>query len=328
MESKLYSIEETIQFIEKGKLLVLAGDERALSQLPKGNWIGGTIPYFMDIDKGVFSQDMVFVNELYSYENNIKLSVYDENNIGNIVNDSYENGFTLLILPVFQKVHEKYAIIAEDLEGLYNNPIMGWIAGMDLNSSDAPHIFDGLRGNKHADKAIAFHIKLPEDKFAQIEILNIFEQSNNSEDEITFIEDAFEAGNCLINGKETILSEYILEKEIDTELPLIADYSGANVNVSIKEVNHEKGIVYFYAPVFKSKTYTFPKPIENYVSEFEQNTSDLPQNNQFSCNCILNYLYGELENKKINNVKGPITFGEIAYLLVNQTLVVLTIEDN
>ena len=41
----------------------------------------------------------------------------------------------------------------------------------------------------------------------------------------------------------------------------------------------------------------------------------------FSFNCILNYLYGNLNGKKIPPYTGPVTFGEIAYQLVNQTLV-------
>jgi hypothetical protein len=47
----------------------------------------------------------------------------------------------------------------------------------------------------------------------------------------------------------------------------------------------------------------------------------------FSCNCILNFLYGGFEGKRINNFNGPITFGEIAYQLINQTLVYVLIED-
>lgn len=45
----------------------------------------------------------------------------------------------------------------------------------------------------------------------------------------------------------------------------------------------------------------------------------------FACNCILNYLYSELEGKKVPTMLGPMTFGEIAYQLLNQTLVYLTI---
>ena len=42
-----------------------------------------------------------------------------------------------------------------------------------------------------------------------------------------------------------------------------------------------------------------------------------------SCNCILNFVYGGLEGKKTPGFTGPVTFGEIAYILLNQTLVTL-----
>lgn len=38
-------------------------------------------------------------------------------------------------------------------------------------------------------------------------------------------------------------------------------------------------------------------------------------------------MYGELEGKKLEAFAGPVTFGEIAYQLVNQTLVYVTVED-
>ncbi len=47
----------------------------------------------------------------------------------------------------------------------------------------------------------------------------------------------------------------------------------------------------------------------------------------FSCNCLKNYLHGGLVGKTTGGIKGPITFGEIAYQLLNQTLVYLTIQN-
>ena len=40
-----------------------------------------------------------------------------------------------------------------------------------------------------------------------------------------------------------------------------------------------------------------------------------------SFNCILNYQYGKLEGRKTPPYTGPVTFGEVAYQLLNQTLV-------
>ncbi len=38
---------------------------------------------------------------------------------------------------------------------------------------------------------------------------------------------------------------------------------------------------------------------------------------------MLNYVYGKLEGRHTGKLTGPITFGEIAYQLLNQTLVYL-----
>ena len=34
------------------KLFAVAGDERLLARLPRGNWLGGTIPYLMSDEGG------------------------------------------------------------------------------------------------------------------------------------------------------------------------------------------------------------------------------------------------------------------------------------
>ena len=325
MDSKLYTIKETIQLIESGKLLSLAGDEEILLKLPKGNWIAGTTPYFMDTEKGVFSKTHIYVNELSTFGNEYSIKVYDENNIHEIAKNSFENGYTLMILPPFQEIHKKYALEADNIEGLYNNPIIGWVAGNDLSENVQPKTFDGTNLDIYSDKAVAIHIKLPENKFAEIQIVNIFERDENN-DEIQFLDDGFECEYCIINGKKENLSRYIQQNNIDIKSPLVADYSGAMINISIKTV--ENGKVSFYAPFFKDKIYKFAKKINNYVGEFEKNIPKLEVQSEFSCNCILNYLYGDLENKKIQYTTGPITFGEIAYKLLNQTLIHLIISDN
>ena len=325
MNNKLYTVDEVTDFINQGKLMSLSGDEKVLKKLPQGNWVAGTIPYFMDEDAGKFDQNKIFVNFFDENMVDFNIKTYDEDTIDQIIPDSYDNGYTLLIIPAFQKIHHDFALKAENLEGLYNNPVVGWISGIDLNSADTPKTFNGKLDQQYEDKAVAIHIKLPEDYFAQLDIVNIFERDEESPS-IEFYFDSFDVLNCLIDGKESNLAEYIHQNNIDTKLPLVADYSGASINVSIKEVDMENGLVSFYAPVFESKVYKFAKPIQDYLKRFETKTLDYEIDNQFSCNCILNYLYGGFEGQKINNIKGPITFGEIAYQLLNQTLVTLTID--
>jgi hypothetical protein len=82
-----------------------------------------------------------------------------------------------------------------------------------------------------------------------------------------------------------------------------------------------------YAPVFPGVDYRFAKPVGDYSSAFGQAIASGEQQPGFACNCILNYLYGQLEGKKTGDITGPITFGEIAHQLLNQTMVRLYLRD-
>ena len=53
----MYKIDEVIYLIKQDKRLLLAGDEELLKKLPEGNWIGGSIPYFMAENGGMLSKD-------------------------------------------------------------------------------------------------------------------------------------------------------------------------------------------------------------------------------------------------------------------------------
>jgi hypothetical protein len=86
------------------------------------------------------------------------------------------------------------------------------------------------------------------------------------------------------------------------------------------------GTVNFYAPVFPGIKYRIAKSISDYEHEFNSRlTGHTAESAVFSCNCVLNFLYGGLEGKRTKGFNGPITFGEIAYQLVNQTLVYITV---
>ena len=125
----------------------------------------------------------------------------------------------------------------------------------------------------------------------------------------------------------TSLASYIADRKIDTQLPLVADYNGAMINVSIQSVDAADGKVSFYAPVFKGIEYRFAKPVPDYAGVFAEGVHDKHASRvAFSCNCILNYAYADLEGKKTGSFVGPVTFGEVAYMLLNQTLAYLTIE--
>ena len=85
----------------------------------------------------------------------------------------------------------------------------------------------------------------------------------------------------------------------------------------------ENGSVSLYGPVFRNVEYRFAAhdiddDSEKFTNRIEEAGNHVPI---FSCNCVLNYLYGNLNREKTLKYKGPVTFGEVAYMLLNQTLV-------
>jgi hypothetical protein len=320
----LKSVQEATADIRAGKCLAIAGDEALLSALPKGTWIGGTIPYFMDAVGGTVSRTQVSVQDLTGLVSSASIRSYSAEELQRIPEDAPENGFSILIIPATSEAHTVYAQKAPDFEGIFMHAILGWIAGVHLEDLGkvAPKVFNGLTGTASAQDAVVLHCAIPQGHTASIGIVNLFKQGAG--DTITFREGGFSVRDCFVNGERENLAKYLKRKNIDTRLPLVADYSGAMVNVSFQAVREADGAVDLYAPVFSDVEYRIAAPVQDYIKEFNL---ALPRDTKaaFSCNCILNYLYCELEGKKTEGIYGPITFGEIAYQLLNQTLVYLEI---
>lgn len=323
------SRDQVVEMISRGDYMVISGDEKVLDSLPSGNWIAGTIPYFMTEEEGgKVDQEKLYVNVIggLSSNNLPRLTLYDTNTISRIAKEAPEHGFTIVILPASSEVHLKYAQNAPEFENMFFSPLIGWIAGVhldELGSRTAKVGFGPAGGMLSDTQAAAIHVPLSEDQVAQIKTINLFTQGSG--DAITFPENGFSVDSCKVGGVDTNLAAYIKEKGIDIRLPLVADYSGVMVNVSIQNVGDND--VKLYAPVFPGVEYRFAGPVKDYIAEFKQALPHSDGDNiAFSCNCILNYLYSELEGKKTGNLTGPMTFGEVAYQLVNQTLVYLTLD--
>ena len=314
----LKTLSETSDMINSGKWLHISGSEDLLKKLPGGNWIGGSTEYFMSPDGGVVTDEKLFVAEI-PYDN-CKIVSYDEKNIENITDDAFENGFTIAILPFDSKVHKAYAAEASGFKGMFAKNIVGWISGFNLSKTgQTPIAVNGKTMEHGGTKAVALHIQTPGDQVVNIGIVNIFTQNEDSP-VIEFYEDGFTVDKCLVDGREVVFADYIAQNGIDTKPPLVGSYFGAGINVSFKQI--ENGRVYLYAPVFKNIKYRFANEISDYAKEFEGKLKHFKNAKAvFSCNCILNFLYGELEGRQVRHFYGPITFGEIAYQLVNQTLV-------
>jgi len=314
------TLDEAVKLIQEDRILHIAADESLLQQLPKGKWIAGTTPYFITDQGGITSKDRLFVNEI-PYAVDFKTVVYDKNNILDITKDAYANGITFLVMPFASDVAVFYAKEAPNSNDIFMYPIVGWISGFDLSTDSKARVYNGVAGVSYDDKAVALHISLPDDKIASLGIVNIFNIDEN-DTKIEFKEDALTVTKCLVNGKEVILSDYLTENKIDTKLPLVADYNSVLVNVSIKSVSEENKTVDLYAPVFSGKEYRFARSVSDYAASFSEQLQKLKDVKPIlSCNCILNYLYGKLDGKATPPFAGPVTFGEVAYQLLNQTLV-------
>lgn len=314
----LITLEETIAMINEGKILHIAGDDSLLSKLPRGKWIGGTTPYFISEEGGIFTKERLYVNEI-DFAEEVRVACYGKYNVFQIVEECYDNGLTMLIMPYGSEVVAKYAKEAPEVEELLMHPTVGWIAGADLENGGKICVYDGATGKSYTDKAVVMYIKLAKDKSAMINMVNIF-TDDKTDPVIRFYDNDLSAVKCTVNGQEVNFAEYIGKKGIDPKMPLVADYNGSYINTSIKVLDN--GTVSFYAPVFRNIEYRFAAPVGDYATEFRKRIEEAQAHAPFfSCNCILNYLYGNLNGQKIPPYTGPVTFGEVAYQLLNQTLV-------
>ena len=322
----LYERATAAALISSGRSLLLAGDEKLLAALPKGDWIGGTIPYFMAAEGGLQTAERVFITELPPGARTT-IRRYDAASLKNIATDHPGHGFTVLLIPAFSDAHAEYAKNVAHYPGIFDRPIVGWISGIALEQigTVAPKTFDGASGAGSSDGAVAVHVELPERDEVAVEIINLFQPGDG--DTITFGDSSFSVTDVLVNGKKTNFAQYLTEHAVDTRLPLVADYNGAMINVSIQKVDAAAGTVDLYAPVFPEINYHIAAPVGDYVANFAAHLHAGAEP-AFACNCILNYLYAGLEGRSTAPLFGPMTFGEIAYMLLNQTAVSLTITSN
>ena len=312
------------------RMYAVSGDERLLAELPRGNWVGGTIPYLMtDEQGGLTTRDLLLVYQLPRDERTTpRIATYDATTIARITEEAPRNGYTFLMIPGFSEVHLVYGKDAPTFKDIFNHPILGWITGVHLDDlgKQAPRVFNGKTGESFDDQAIACHLTLPPGKAADVGIVNIFKRSAGPD--IRFETDGFTVTDCLIDGKRTNFAHWLTANSVDTQLPLVADYNGALINVSIQSVRTfgEVGKVALYAPVFKGRTYRMAEPVPDYVEAFRTATAGMSRDVAFACNCVLNFQYGRLEGAHAG-LPGPCTFGEIAFQLLNQTTVYCYIVD-
>ena len=321
----LLSIAEASALIANGHFMSVAGDESALRQLPPGHWIGGTIPYFIGSEGGITTKDSVYVQLIECFAQPPRLSLRTIDELPAICREAPDNGYSLLIIPAFSEAHRRFAENAPNYEEMYMKPLVGWIAGVHLAElgNRQPLVVLGETLEFSDAKAAVIDVALPDHRYAQVEIVNPFQAAPMPA--IRFPTSGFSASACEIDGQSQNFAEYLTSHQVDTRLPLVADYCGALINVSIRNIDLENGRVDFYAPVFAGSEYRLASPLTDYVRTFAAALPDGLKQPEFACNCVLNFLYSELEGKQAGAIGGPMTFGEIGYQLLNQTMALLTI---
>jgi len=315
----LKTFEETSRLINEGMILHIAGSGSLLSRLPKGNWIGGSTEHFMTSKGGLISDSLLFVTKFHN--DTFSIHDYGADSIRRVMKDSYDNGFSIIVMPFDCKVHNEYACNAAEYDGMFIKNIVGWISGANPNTPDkTPIAINGQTGQVLTDRAAVLHLELPKSKMVNIGIINIHEQDKQSPVIEFDRHGCVKVSTCRINGKEMLLADYLRQSGHDIRIPMAGDYYGHSVNVSFRSV--EEIEVNLYSPVLNGVKYRFAKAAPDYAAVFQAQLKKLKNENVvFSCNSILNFTFGELEGKNFSTFHGPITFGEVACQLLNQTLV-------
>ncbi len=330
MQQDILTSTEVARNITEGKVLLLAGEEKLLAGLPRGKWIGGTIPYFIAPKEGGLStREKIFVTDISPMADSVRIKSYTQDNMGTVYGEG-EGDCSFIIIPAMSGVHSAFALNAPNYRNFGARPLVGWISGVHLDDLGkvTPKVFNGETGEMTDQAAIVMHVTLPKGKTLDVGIVNIFEQREG--DTLTFPEDGFSCREVTVNGVKERFVDYIERQKLDTKLPLVADYYGALINTSFQSADKNTGEVKFYAPVFTGVRYKPAKEIADYSSAFTAQLKKLGLSEGsvvFSCNCILNYLYSGLEGRNTDPFVGPATFGEIAYQLLNQTLVYLQLHN-
>ncbi len=328
MENKLYTKSEVINFINQGKVMLLSGSEKAISGLPNGKWIAGTTPYFMD-GVGVQDEEKIFVDDFTDYAQNVKIKMLDSNNIQTIATEAFGNGFVVIVLPIESDVYYTFSANSLNFDGIFDNPVVGYVSCCNINMISNPKTFvaSGLDGKVVNDKAAVLYVELPDSMTARTEIMN-FDTIDETTPVVVFPKTSFVQSDCLIDGKPGNISDYlenVVKPKIGGYTQFITSMNGALINRDPKVVNTETGETSFYSPVYKDDKYQLVKPGKDYAKAFNDNLNAKTAPVVAAFSCISYFFGGNFIGKHISK-NGVYAFGEIAYQLLNKTIVTLEIE--
>jgi len=339
-QQRLMGLIEAARLIASGQPCCVAGDPSLLTQLPRGTWIGGSTAWFVEAGGGQCRRDQLFVTTwprwpAGSTSGAPQVVRHDAHSLRGLCEEAPPHGLTVLLLPAFSRVHEAFAQEAPDYPGMYLNPLVGWIAGVhaDQGPQARPGVLHGPSGEWLEDAAVALHLPLPEGVHAHVDIINLWQAGDGPV--LEFEAGGFGARHARIDGQRRPLAAWLREQGAAGHGPLVADYCGAAINVSLREVpvpdaQDEAPEVRFFAPVFPGVAYRLARPVQDGPAAFARELAQrpLPAPPSFSCHCILEFAPAGSTvamGPSPGDFPGPVAFGEIGYQLLNQTLVYLSL---
>src|ERR1700734_1200257 len=126
------TVTELAAMIQAGRILLLAGAEPLLAQLPPGRWIGGSAAAYLGNAGNATERDRIFYADLSDHTQTAEILLLDASELPGLAARYPENGFSFLILPGLSALLVSFARDAADYPGLYNSPLIGWISAVDL----------------------------------------------------------------------------------------------------------------------------------------------------------------------------------------------------
>jgi len=329
IESKLYTRAEVEKFIKLGKILHLSGHPSLLTNLPKGNWIAGTCPYFAHNNEGLISDDLIFVDDFTDICKSVELKTFDETNIKDVAKKDF-NGFIFLILPIDSPTMLEYTVHSMEYENLFMNPVFGYIAATTVERSgrDKTYCGIGTTGELSSQKAAAMYVELNEGLTARAEVIYL-DTPDTTTPVIEFPKTGDVQSDCLLDGKPGNIADFLstIGHQGSHYCDLVSDLGGAIICKGIKYVDSVSREVGFFNPPFVGDKYHVAKADVDYADEFNRVIADKRAKThlQMYIGCANYYLGGNLTGRKID-MNGLFGFGEIVYQIVNKTFVTLEID--
>lgn len=326
LKQAIYRLDDARRLLARKRAYLVAGSSEALKELPPGHWIGGTVSSVMSGRGPLVNGELVQVTTLPSYINRLVMKSYDSETISSIYDDCPEHGLTFLIVPAGSEVAARFALTAANSERQALYPLAGWLAA---EGDKGGEVFFGTKVRGSAARAVAMHLELPPNMYAELNYINLFQAGEGPV--IEFMAEGFSCREALVDGRETNLAAFLSENGFNPAYPLVADYCGSLINVGLAGIDREKGEVTFNSPVLPGVRYSPGHLAGNYSELLREGLARVDRERTiFACNSIFSTLTagsaeGELIKEESEKLKGPLTAGEIAYHLLNQTYTYVSI---